>query len=844
MERFQRTAQAGSAAMAHSRAEGRSPLSDVTRPDTRWSEVGREPPAAFSVDALRAEVEELRLRLSHAAPRRAVVEMDRAITLLHGRVEDLRIGGLDGPHHDAGQLADELSAVRASLDEMRAPERFEALSAGLDLLARKIDIVNAKAVDPVEMARLQAQSSELKSLVTRALSGSSLQPLAERLAACAEQITSASGETARWVAEATQLLERNAEALLTRVDAFEARTREGQDASADALRRDVEANVRTLHDRLDAVSAQITALSPGLGGALVERLSFLLERIEGAQGAERALLNPLTEVVEHHLVALTERFQHTQLHLERLDGIEDALARMMDELRGMRQASMEATQGAVEEAVEAVTRKVSVHDDGPAVVGLKRGLAALEARQAEVERRANALMGDPLGGMSGEAPVVLGRTADDVWAPRAADPAPDFSAPADHGYTPAMEEAAVAGSETAAAAHPADSWSEARLDDWADARIDPVMEPRERVRPAPRPAAAPEPVAESFADAADEGVAAQPREAFATYRVRKGRRVERSGRERKEMKAETAAHAGSRKAPLKRHLSPALIAAAGAAVLLTASAAAAWTQRDAIYQRANATISRLKAAEAPAVMLAAGGSTSTAALPAPTGPQPLRTAALDGNLAAAYEVGVRLADGVGAAPDVEAGIKWLGYAVSRGYAPAAYRLGSLYENSLQNMDEAYRFYKWAAEQGNVRAMHNLAVLYSQGVDGAPDWGRAIEWFRKAANLGLKDSQHNLGIIFARGLSGTSDLTEALTWFEIAAHQGDQDSADKRDALLKQADAAVQAKARQAAAAFAPQPQKDAANQVAVLPEWNASEAGEHMASAAALFSKNRIAAKQ
>ena len=30
-------------------------------------------------------------------------------------------------------------------------------------------------------------------------------------------------------------------------------------------------------------------------------------------------------------------------------------------------------------------------------------------------------------------------------------------------------------------------------------------------------------------------------------------------------------------------------------------------------------------------------------------------------------------------------------------------------------------------------MHNLAVLYAEGIDGKPDYRTAAQWFRKAAS---------------------------------------------------------------------------------------------------------------
>ncbi|MFG1393072.1 hypothetical protein [Xanthobacter agilis] len=776
----------------------------------------------MAVDTLRAEVGQLQRRLAQAAPRRAVVEMDRAISLLHSRVEELRqtsggAGHGSGPE-DMAYLAEELLDLRTSLDTMRAPERFQALSAGVEMLSRKIDILNARAVDPVEVARLQAQSNELKSLVTRMVSGSGLQPLAERLAACAEEIARSSDAAAQRVADATSTFERNAEAVIRRVNAYEASVHEARNATAQDLRRDVEANLHGIHDRLDKVTQYLASLSPAAGSELAAHVTGLLERLDAAKARDAAAAIPLAEVVERHLLALTDRFQDASARLERLDGIEITLTEMIDELRRAREVSSEATQEAVEVAVEAVSRKVSTDPAGPAVVGLKRGLAALEARQAEVERRASELLGETLAREIEDRTVVLGRTGDDAWAPH---PLVE-----DEPGQPGEQDFAAYGDEGIDRDPPAD--------DAPAASAEAAFEPEPHHAPVVEPRLPPEPAAADLGDIRPDPMAA-PR----PKRVSRGRRAPadiqfaspsrgQDARPQVERRTRGVGHA-----PLAK-VSPAVIAVAGLALLATVSGATAWVHRDAIVAMAQQAAHQVKmAAATPATPShpdeVAAAAKSTAQLPAPIGPQALRMAALDGNLAAAYEVGVRFADGVGVDQDVDAGIKWLGYAVSRSFAPAAYRLGSLYENTLHNMDEAYRFYKWAAEQGNVRAMHNLGVLYSQGIAGAPDWSEALKWFRKAANLGLKDSQHNLGIIFARGFSGTSDLAEALTWFNIAARQGDQDSADKRDALAREADEVVLARAKKAADAFVPKPINEAANVVAVLPEWNASEAGEHVA---------------
>ena len=95
--------------------------------------------------------------------------------------------------------------------------------------------------------------------------------------------------------------------------------------------------------------------------------------------------------------------------------------------------------------------------------------------------------------------------------------------------------------------------------------------------------------------------------------------------------------------------------------------------------------------------------------------------------------------------------------------------------STKDLTKAVDWYQRAADQGNVNAMHNLAVLMSEGVDGPPDQQKALQWFLAAADYGVRDSQYNLGVIYARGLGTPQDLVASYKWFAIAAAQGDSDA---------------------------------------------------------------------
>jgi localization factor PodJL len=123
------------------------------------------------------------------------------------------------------------------------------------------------------------------------------------------------------------------------------------------------------------------------------------------------------------------------------------------------------------------------------------------------------------------------------------------------------------------------------------------------------------------------------------------------------------------------------------------------------------------------------------------------------------------------------------------------------------------WYQRAADQGNVNAMHNLAVLMSEGVDGPPDQDKALQWFLAAADYGVRDSQYNLGVSYARGLGTPQDLVASYKWFAIAAAQGDRDASARRDEVAKILSGDDLAKARAAVQAWHAKPPLAEANGV-------------------------------
>jgi localization factor PodJL len=204
-------------------------------------------------------------------------------------------------------------------------------------------------------------------------------------------------------------------------------------------------------------------------------------------------------------------------------------------------------------------------------------------------------------------------------------------------------------------------------------------------------------------------------------------------------------------------------------------------------------------------------------LPDAIGGPLLRAAALKGDPAAAYEIGMRFAEGKGVAPNLDEAAKWYDRAAQAGVVPAIFRLGAFYEKGLsvkKDVDIARRYYIQAAERGNAKAMHNLAVLEADGGGKGANYKNASQWFRQAADRGVADSQFNLAILYARGVGVEQNLAESFKWFSLAAAQGDADSARKRDDVAKRLDAQSLAAAKLAVQTFTPEPQPDEAVNVA------------------------------
>lgn len=108
----------------------------------------------------------------------------------------------------------------------------------------------------------------------------------------------------------------------------------------------------------------------------------------------------------------------------------------------------------------------------------------------------------------------------------------------------------------------------------------------------------------------------------------------------------------------------------------------------------------------------------------------------------------------------------------QGNARAQSLLGTMYENGegvAQDLAEAVKWLRKAAEGGEVTAQDYLGVLYATGDSGLEqDYSEAAKWYREAADKGNPHAQNSLGSMYAQGMGVPQDNVQAYVWYNLAA----------------------------------------------------------------------------
>ena len=119
--------------------------------------------------------------------------------------------------------------------------------------------------------------------------------------------------------------------------------------------------------------------------------------------------------------------------------------------------------------------------------------------------------------------------------------------------------------------------------------------------------------------------------------------------------------------------------------------------------------------------------------------------------------------------------RWYRFAADQGYANAQNQLGDCYdtgEGVAEDKQQAAKWYFLAAEQGHASAQNQFGYCYYNGVGIAENKAEAFKWYRKSAEQGNICAQYNLGYCYDYGEGVVQDKAEAFKWYHLAAEQGD------------------------------------------------------------------------
>lgn len=115
-----------------------------------------------------------------------------------------------------------------------------------------------------------------------------------------------------------------------------------------------------------------------------------------------------------------------------------------------------------------------------------------------------------------------------------------------------------------------------------------------------------------------------------------------------------------------------------------------------------------------------------------------------------------------------------------GDAVAQMKIGTYYRWGMGmgvqiDLDESIKWYRKAAEQGEINAQFDLACMYDNGEGVPQDYFEAVKWYQMAADekwlFPHPDAQNNLGTHYAKGEGVPRDYKKALLFYQKAAERG-------------------------------------------------------------------------
>lgn len=151
-----------------------------------------------------------------------------------------------------------------------------------------------------------------------------------------------------------------------------------------------------------------------------------------------------------------------------------------------------------------------------------------------------------------------------------------------------------------------------------------------------------------------------------------------------------------------------------------------------------------------------------------------RNAAEQGEAESQFSLGMAYERGQGVAENIEEAFKWYRLAAEAGLEDAQLRLAQLYMAGVLEggTQAALKWYQHAASAGEPSAQFMLGLFYIEGNGVEQSAAQAAGWFEQAAEQGHSGAQNNIGGMYEQALGVEQDFTRAFQYYEMAAKQGD------------------------------------------------------------------------
>ena len=119
-------------------------------------------------------------------------------------------------------------------------------------------------------------------------------------------------------------------------------------------------------------------------------------------------------------------------------------------------------------------------------------------------------------------------------------------------------------------------------------------------------------------------------------------------------------------------------------------------------------------------------------------------------------------------------VRWYKLAAEKGDATAQYKLAQCFDSGQgipQSDEDAAKWYALAAEQGHADAQNCIGVMYDSGRGVKQNYRTALKWFRCAAEQGEMIAQYNVGLIYLYGQGVKANDQKAARWFRRSSESG-------------------------------------------------------------------------